>query len=218
MNWLDYVLLGTLAVSAAVGVKLGLIKAVLVALAVYVGWLVAGRLSGGIGEFLSGLVSVDGDVGELLNKTVQNETILTVATYAVIICAFLLLARILAKLAFVLKLATLGLSSMVDRGGGLLLGLLIGVALTSALVLGLAALTYGTDYDGALSSTAALQRVDVVVDSFEGALVGSRLVSVHLDVFDALPGDALGFVPPKFARPVDTLRFEVELAERASQQ
>ena len=220
MNWLDYVLLGTLAVSAAVGLKLGLIKAMLVAVAVYVGWLVAGRLSGGIGEFLSGLVSMDGDVGELLSKTVQNETILTVATYVVIIAAFLLIARIVSKLAFVLKLATLGLSSVVDRGGGLVLGFLIGVALTSTLVVGLAALTYGTEYDEALSSVPSsavdLGRVDRVMDTFEGTLVGSPVVSVHLDVFDALPGDALGFVPPTFTRAVDILESEVELAERVS--
>ena len=56
MNWLDIVLLGTLAVCAAVGLKLGLIKAVLVAAAVYVGGFIAGRLSGGVGDFLSGLV------------------------------------------------------------------------------------------------------------------------------------------------------------------
>ena len=217
MNWLDFVLLGTLAVSAAVGLKLGLMKAVLVALALYVGSVIAGRLSGGVGEFLSSLVSVEGDVGDLLNKTIQNETILTVATYAVIIGAFLLLARMLAKLGFVLKLATLGLSSVVDRGGGLLLGFLIGATLTSALVLGLAALTYGTEYDDALSSTAALERVDVVVDNFEGALIGSRLVSVHLEAFDLLPASALGFVPPSFSRAVDILQTEIRLSERVSQ-
>ena len=218
MNWLDYVLLGTLAASAAVGLKLGLMKAVLVALALYVGSVVAGRLSGSVGGFLSGLVSVEGDVGDFLNKTIQNETILTVATYAVIIGAFLLLARMLAKLGFVLKLATLGLSSVVDRGGGLLLGFLIGVTLTSALVLGLAALTYGTDYDDALSGTVASDRVEVVVDNFEGTLVGSRLVSVHLDAFELLPASALGFVPPSFSHAVDILQSEIERAERSSQQ
>ena len=46
MNWLDFVLLGTLAICAAVGLKLGLIKAVLAAAAVYVGGVAAGRLSG----------------------------------------------------------------------------------------------------------------------------------------------------------------------------
>ena len=221
MNWLDFVLLGTLAVSAAVGLKLGLIKAVLVAAAVCVGGLIAGRLSGGVGEFLSGLVSMEGDIGDLLSKTVQNETILTVLTYVVIIGAFLLIARILAKLAFVLKLATMGLSSVVDRGGGLLLGFLIGITLTSALVLGLAALTYGTDYDDALSgisSTVALERVDLVVSGFEGGLVGSGLVSVYLDVFDLLPGGALGFVPPSFAHAVDILQTKIDQAELVSQQ
>ena len=117
MNWLDIVLLGTLAVCAAVGLKLGLIKAVLVAAAVYVGGLIAGRLSGGVGDFLSGLVSMEGDIGDLLNRTIQNETILTVATYVVIIVAFLLIARLLSKMAFVLKLATMGLSSVCGPRG-----------------------------------------------------------------------------------------------------
>ena len=213
MNWLDFVLLGTLAVSAAVGLKLGLIKAVLVAAAVYVGGLVAGRLSGGVGDFLSGLISMEGDVGDLLNRTVQNETILTVLTYAVIIGASILIARMLSKLAFVLKLATLGLSSVVDRGGGLLLGFLIGVALTSALVLGLAALAYGTAYDDAVAGV-AFDQVEGAVERLEGTLVGSQLVSVHLEVFDRLPGNALGYVPPSFKQAVSNLQSEIDRAQQ----
>lgn len=209
MNWLDLVLLGTLAVCAAVGLKLGLIKAILAAVAVYVGGLVAGRLSGGVGEFLSGLVSVEGDVGDLLNRTIQNETILTVVTYAVIIAAFLLIARILSKLAFVLKLATLGLSSVVDRGGGLLLGFLIGAALTSAVVLSLAALAYGTAYDDAVAGV-AFEQVEGAVESLEGTLVGSQLVSVHLEVFDLIPGNALGYVPPSFKQAISSLQSEID--------
>ncbi len=213
MNWLDIVLLGTLAVCAAVGLKLGLIKAVLVAAAVYVGGFVAGRLSGGVGDFLSGLVSMEGDVGDLLNRTVQNETILTVATYAVIIVAFLLIARLLSKMAFVLKLATMGLSSAVDRGGGLLLGFLIGVGLTSAVVLGLAALAYGTAYDDAVAGV-AFEQVEGAVESLEGTLVGSQLVSVHLEVFDLLPGNALGYVPPSFKQAVSSLQSEIDRAQQ----
>ena len=209
MNWLDIVLLGTLAVCAAVGLKLGLIKAVLVAAAVFVGGVVAGRLSGGVGDFLSGLVSMEGDIGDLLNRTVQNDTILTVATYAIIIGASLLIARMLSKLAFVLKLATLGLSSVVDRGGGLLLGFLIGVALTSAVVLGLAALTYGTDYEDAVAGV-AFEQVEGAVESLEGTLVGSQLVSVHLEVFDRLPGNALGYVPPSFTQAISSLQSEID--------
>ena len=211
MNWLDIVLLGTLAVCAAVGLKLGLIKAVLVAAAVYVGGFIAGQLSGGVGDFLSGLVSIEGDFGDLLNRTIQNETILTVLTYAVIICAFLLVARMLAKLGFVLKLATMGLSSVVDRGGGLLLGFLIGVALTSAVVLGLAALTYGTDYGDAVAR-ASLEQVEGAVENLEGTLVGSQLVSVHLGVFDLLPGNALGYVPPSFKQAISSLQAEIDRA------
>ena len=172
----------------------------------------AGRLSGGVGDFLSGLVSIEGDFGDLLNRTIQNETILTVLTYAIIICAFLLIARMLAKLGFALKLATLGLSSVVDRGGGLLLGFLIGVALTSALVLGLAALTYGTDYGDAVTG-ASLEQVKGSVESLEGTLVGSQLVSVHLEVFDLLPGNALGYVPPSFKQAVSSLRSEIDKAQ-----
>ncbi len=213
MNWLDIVLLGTLAVCAAVGLKLGLIKAILVAAAVFVGGLLAGRVSGGVGDFLSGLVSMEGDIGDLLSRTIQNETILTVATYAVIICAFLLIARMLSKLAFVLKLATMGLSSVVDRGGGLLLGFLIGIALTSATVLGLTALTYGTAYDDAVAGV-SFEQVEGVVESLEGTLVGSQLVSVHLEVFDRLPGDALGYVPPSFKQAVSSLQSEIDRTQQ----
>ena len=165
-------------------------------------------------------MSPDDGIGELLSKTFLNETILTVTTYVIIIGASLVIANLLSRLSFVLKLATMGMYSVVDRGGGLLLGFLLGAALTSALVLGLAALAYGTDYDGdvMIGVGSAYTRVDGVVESLQGTLVGSRLVSVHMDAFDLLPGNALGYVPPSFTQAVDILQSEIEMAERVSQQ
>ncbi len=198
MNWLDFVLLAALAGGALYGLKLGLIKAVFMAVGLYAGWMLAGQLSD--------------DVGGLVGGSERIQSILTVAAYGMIISAAVFAAALVSNLKFLLKLATLGLSGLVDRLGGLVLGLVIGAALSSAVVIGLARLTYAFDYDAlpdVPGQAIPYERIDVAQKGLESAMVESRLAPAYVAVFDRLPGDALGFIPADFDLAVEMLRREI---------
>ena len=191
MNWLDFVILGALAAGALYGLKLGLIKAVFMAVGLYVGWLLAAHLSDDLGELAGGLVG----------GSTKVQSILTSAAYGLIISAAVVAAGLASNLKFLLTMATLGLSGLVDRLGGLALGLVIGAALSSAVVIGLARLTYAFD-----NEVQAYEDVKVVQKGIESAMIESRLTPIYLDVFERLPANALGYIPADFEVAVDTLR------------
>lgn len=210
MNWIDFVLLATLIVGALYGMKMGLIKAVFVTAGVYIGWLLAGQWSDKVGGIFEGSVS--------------NDTIVTVLTYAVTMVAALIAANFAVKiLKPMLTVFTLGLSSMVDKLGGLVLGLLLGVALSSALIIGFARLTYNLDIssvtDGVPEQASGrvveigeeqLAKVESVRESLETALTESQFVPNYIKVFDAIPANAMGLIPSDFKVALEVLKTEIE--------
>ncbi len=132
MNWLDYVLIAIVIIGGLAGLRFGLIRAAFAAAGVLIGWLLAGQYSD--------------DLGALFEDSLSNETVVTVISYAIIMLGALVVASIAAKfIKPLLSIFTLGLSSMVDKLGGLALGLLIGVALAGGLIVGMARLTYNFD-------------------------------------------------------------------------
>jgi uncharacterized membrane protein required for colicin V production len=210
VNWIDFVLLATLIVGALYGMKMGLIKAVFVTAGVYIGWLLAGQWSDKVGGIFEGSVS--------------NDTVVTVLTYAVTMVAALIAANFAVKiLKPMLTVFTLGLSSMVDKLGGLVLGLLLGVALSSALIIGFARLTYNLDIssvtDGVPEQASGrvveigeeqLAKVESVRESLETTLTESQLVPNYIKVFDAIPANAMGLIPSDFKVALKVLKTEIE--------
>jgi uncharacterized membrane protein required for colicin V production len=210
VNWIDFVLLATLIVGALYGMKMGLIKAVFVTAGVYIGWLLAGQWSDKVGGIFEGSVS--------------NDTIVTALTYAMTMVAALIAANFAVKiLKPMLTVFTLGLSSMVDKLGGLVLGLLLGVALSSALIIGFARLTYDLDIssvtDGVPEQASGrvveigkeqLAKVESVRESLETALTESQLVPNYIKVFDAIPANAMGLIPSDFKVALEVLKTEIE--------
>ena len=213
MNYLDYVIIGVLVVSAFMGMRTGLIEAALTAVGVYIGWLLAGQYS------YKG--------SELITDTVQNDTAVTVISYGVIIVAAVIVSSIAAKfIRPLLTVFTLGLSSMVDKIGGLVMGLVIGVAIAGAVILGMARFTYNFNLLGitdALPSQVAEAMPVQVGDqlaqlqdrrkNLEDALAGSQLVPVFIDITDALPADALGYIPTDFKAALELVKVEIEKKE-----
>ena len=117
MNWLDIVILITIVVGVWRGVKTGIIGAAIMAVGGLVGWMVAGRLSDDIGGIFDNLAS---------------DTIVTTASYVVIIAAAILASIYIAKVVRpTLTAATLGLSSAMDKIGGLALGLVFGLVVSA---------------------------------------------------------------------------------------
>ena len=209
MNWLDFVLIAVIVVAALIGMRFGLIRGAITAVGVYIGWLLAGQYSD--------------DIGALFEESPSNDALVTVISYAVIMVGALIVSGILARLVRpLLTVFTLGMSSLVDRLGGLVVGLLIGVAIAGALIIGMARLTYNFDIESIAESAPLekasrvarigdqLARVEDTREQLESALANSQLVSAFIDVTDAIPGDTLGFVPSDFKFALEILEEHID--------
>ena len=211
MNWFDFVLLGIVVVGAFMGMRFGLIGAAFTAVGVFVGWLLAGQYSD--------------DIGEIAGDSVSNDTIVTVVSYAAIVIAAVIVSSIAAKIIKpLLTVFTLGLSSLIDRVGGLALGLLLGLAISGVVILAAARITYDFELTDITGSVAVLEevteqvvrveeqlaKVEEVRTGLEEALSGSQIVSAFTAVADALPANALGFVPSDFKVALEILKTKVD--------
>ena len=193
MNWFDYLLLAIIAAGAVAGMRLGVIGAAFMAVGGLVGWQLAGRLSDDVGGLLS---SVSGD------------TWVTSLSYVVIVGLSVVVAAYAWRLARpFLMAATMGMSSMVNKLGGLALGIIIGATVSFALIVVSARLTYDFELpDGGIAGSVT-ERVPVQGSRewLEGVLVDSTIVSTFVDVADAVPGSTLGFIPSDFEAALNIL-------------
>ena len=117
-----------------------------------------------------------------------------------------------------LSVVTIGISSILDRIGGLALGLIIGLSLSSMVVIGLARLTYSFDSDtvtnnipGSVAGQVPIQKIDNIKTGLEGKMVDSKLVSASISSFNKIPGDTLGYVSAVFEVAIDFLRRAIEI-------
>ena len=193
MNWFDYLLLAIIAAGAVAGMRLGVIGAAFMAVGGLVGWMLAGRLSDDVGGLLS---SVSGD------------TWVTSLSYVVIVGLSVIAAAYAWRLARpLLMAATMGMSGMVNKLGGLALGIVIGATVSFALIVVSARLTYDFQLpDGGVAGSVT-ERVPVQSSKewLEGVLVDSTIVSAFVDVADAVPGSTLGFIPSDFEAALNIL-------------
>ena len=202
MNWLDWILITIVAMGAYTGFKVGLIQAALVFVAMFVGWVFAGQVSN--------------KVGGLFDTSLSNDTIVTVATYAVLMITAIIISGFVAKIVKpILSIFTLGLTSMADKLGGLALGLLVGFVMVLAVIIAGARLTYDFDpsiLDGNLPAgiTKQLPEIADVSEGLEKALTESEIAVTTVRITDALPAGALGLAPSDFGIALDILGFVME--------
>jgi membrane protein required for colicin V production len=117
MNWLDIVIIIALAIAVLIGLKFGLIKAVLLLAGIIVGVALAGHYSGPLGERLTFISSPGVAKG---------------VAFAIIMLAVLAAAAIVAGLlTWAAKLVLLG---WVNRLGGAIIGLFLGAFFCGALL------------------------------------------------------------------------------------
>ena len=209
MNWLDIVIIAVLLVSAFFGMRMGLIGAAFTAVGVLIGALLAGQWAD--------------DVGSLFEDSLANDTLVTVVSYAIIIVGAVIVANIVVKFVRpLLSVLTLGLSSLIDKLGGIALGLVVGLAISASIITGLARLTYNFDLltaDEGLGAKAVEQitklderfaRVADVKEGLETALTESALVPIFIDITTALPANALGYIPADFKVSLEILEQNIE--------
>ena len=104
--------------------------------------------------------------------------------------------------------------STVDRVGGVALGLVTGFVVVGAIIIVLARFTYNFNLPEEGVAGAVASRVPQVQDtreSIEGAMKGSSIVPAFINVTDALPGSALGFVPSDFKVSFDILKSRIDV-------
>ena len=207
MNWIDILILVIVAASLVWGLKTGVIPMVFTVLGMLIGWWLAGQYAD--------------DVGGLVGDWGTFDTAVTVVCYAAIVSLSVFVAS---KIGSMVKpfivIGTLGTAGMADKIGGLLIGLIIGLALTGAFIVVLARLSFDLEVstpDVQIADGAEIMRLaggkiaaitekrQVMVDS----LRGSTVVPVFLDMVDLVPGSALGFIPGDFQASLDVLREEI---------
>jgi membrane protein required for colicin V production len=202
MNWLDIVLLVILAGGGYYGLKTGLITAGFTVVGVVVGIILAGQLSD--------------DVGERITDSISNDTVVTIISYAIIIGAVVVIARVSGSI--LRKVISMLFLGWADKLGGLALGVVAGAAISGALITGMARLTYNFEVPTGGLPGQVVENFAPVADAkgwLEDALIGSSLVPSYIDLTDALPADALGFVPSDFQIALNIL--EKTIAEKEAE-
>ena len=208
MNYLDYAIIAVLVISALMGMRVGLIGAAFTVGGVFVGWLLAGQYAD--------------DIGAMFGDSLSNDTLVTAISYFIVVVGAIIVANILVKFVRpLLTVFTLGMSKMVDKMGGLALGLLFGLAVSSVLVIGLSRLTYVFDTSVITSALPAqvtqtvpigdklVAQVEEVRGPLEDYLTESQLVPIYVKIFDAIPANAFGFVPSDFKDALDILEANI---------
>jgi uncharacterized membrane protein required for colicin V production len=205
MNWLDFVLIVVLIIGFLYGLKTGLIGAAFMAIGVIVGWQFASHYAANLGSALS--------------SSISNDTVVSFIAYAAIIIAGIVVAGIVGK--FVkpfLTVFTLGMSAMVDKLGGLVLGLILAGFLSGAAILGLARLAYNFEIPdkpaegiaGTVADKLPIPGTLEIKEGLQDALVESSFVRSFVSVVDKIPGNAIGFVPNDFEVSVQILKDEID--------
>ena len=147
MSWVfDIIILVIIAVPTFIGLKVGIVKALLIVVGGIVGVVLAGRFAD--------------DLGSVFSKT--GEAWANILAFAVILLAVLIIASIIARL---VKLALSAvLLGWVNRLGGAVLGFILGVIFCSAI------LTMWVKYMGVGDITQESALANFLLDSFPIAL------------------------------------------------
>ncbi len=194
MNWLDIVVAGVALVGLFVGWKMGLLGAIFNALGVVAGVFLAARFSD--------------DIAAWITEQGTSAAIATVLTYVVIIVGVFVAAQV--GRAIVKKMLSLVFLGWVDSLGSIAVGLLFGLALSGALILGLARFSTNVPEGGA---GGLLEQVTGLRSTVQDALVESKLVPVFIQVANAIPADAMGFVPGDFRVALEQLEQRISSKE-----
>lgn len=197
MNWLDLAFIVLVVMSGLVGIWIGLVRAAFGVLGVVVGILVAGQVSGDVGRLYAGIIS--------------NETLAYVIAYGLIILVSIVVARVLTIV--VRHVVYMLFMGWLDKLAGLAIGLIAGAAISGALIVGLAELTFNSDLiEKAAGAEVLVNKAHgvAVKEKLEGALIDSALVGAFFGVRSKLPASSLGFVPSNFVGALETLQLRID--------
>ena len=187
MNTIDYVLLVIILLSAYSGMKIGILKTGFSIGGIFLGWLFAGQFSPHLGEIIS--------------QSIRNDTIITVISYALIIIATMMVFNYSYKIVKpVLSIATLGFSNIIDKIGGIILGLLIGTLIASIIIVGITRFTYDFEIPENSMSNIVTKEIQFlnVNKNIENNIADSVLSTNILKIVQKIPASTFGLIPDDF--------------------
>jgi uncharacterized membrane protein required for colicin V production len=200
MNWLDFVIIALIVIGTVIGMRIGLLGAAITAAGALIGWLLAAQFSDNIAQWFG--------------EDFSNSSWANFIFYAIIIASALLVAGIVKEIVLpVLAVGTLGLSNLLDGLGGLLMGLLFGVVVSSALIIVMAGFVYNTHLleeriPGAIAG-GFIENKKTWKEA-EEALIESATVPVFIEIRQALPQDTLALIPSDLEKSLDMLGQNIE--------
>ena len=195
MNWLDFVIGFVALVGLFIGWRVGLLGAIFNALGVFVGIFLGAQFSDDIAGWITDQGAAD--------------SIATVLSYVVIIIAVFAGAQMAKNI--VKKRLNLVFRGWVGTLGSVAVGALLGFGLAGALILGLASFSSDLPTEGALGTIVEMTGLR---GSLQDTMVESSLIPVFIDVTDAIPGSALGFVPGDYRLALEQLELRIERLEQ----
>jgi uncharacterized membrane protein required for colicin V production len=205
MNWLDLVIIAMIVIGTIIGMKIGLLGAAITAAGALIGWLLAAQFSD--------------DITQWFGRDFSNSSWAHFVFYAIIIASALFVAGIVKEIVLpVLAVGTLGLSNLLDELGGLVMGLVFGIVISSALIIVMAGFAYNTYLLDEKIPGGIAERFTEDQESreeAEAALVGSAAVPVFIEVRQALPEDTLVFIPSELEKSLDILDQNIEKRQHA---
>ena len=187
MNLIDYVLLVIILLSAYSGMKIGILKTGFSIGGIFLGWLFAGQFSPHLGEIIS--------------QSIRNDTIITVISYALIILATMMVFNYSYKIVKpVLSIATLGFSNLIDKIGGIILGLLIGTLIASIIIVGITRFTYDFEIPENSMSNIVTKEIQFlkVNKNIENNIANSVFSTNILKIVQKIPASTFGLIPNDF--------------------
>ena len=200
MNWLDIVFILISIVAILYSFKTRLFSAAFILIGIVVGWQVAGHYSDNIGSALSTTISSD--------RTVSG------ISYVVIMIVAIVVAKLASNLIKpMISVASFGISSLIDKLGGLILGIVLAGFITGSIILGMTRLSYSFEIpDFAGDSTLEVLNLDSldVNESLNNLLQNSNFVRTFVRVVENVPADAIGFVPDDYDIAVKMLSERIE--------
>ena len=191
MNWLDLVIVIIVGVSAFMGLRIGLIRAGLTALGVFVGSMLGGQLSDDIGRLFSGID--------------EGSAVATVISYAIIIMICLTAAA--AASVVLRKVVSILLMGWADKLAGVALGLVAGAVISAGIIMGMANLTYSSEVGDELATKVLNSTLDTekAKKRLEDGLTQSALVTAIVDIVEIVPSSTLWFVTTNFKSALNVL-------------
>ncbi len=202
MNWVDIVLIGTLAAGGLIGMWIGMVRASFGVIGVVAGFAVIAQFRGGAESWLA--------------TYLPGESLVVGLSYVVVIFASVVVTMLAARIAR--KLVYSLFMGWADRLGGMAAGLAVGAAVAGVVVLGMAGLSdgrYSLEHGMAGRVLAVTSFDSGDVPGLEATLTQSTVVSFLVSAADIIPDKALDLAPDGWRDTLDFLESRLASLETA---